>query len=310
MEQAAKLSSDQLDLIYQKNWFKLFVREEFGGAEATLRDGIEQLYEASRLDGSLGWCVNLGSGASYFSGFLNEDAATELLSSRQAVFAGSGQFGEAVQIDGGYKVSGTWSKCTGSAHATAFTVNAVLPNGTNQSFVLLPSQVEIINEWRLNGLEASSSFQIKCTNAFVPEKYRFDIGPVNERTSYEIHELEFEVFARFCMTLSYLGMAHRLIDVTKEDHVLLERNIEDTLHEFEKHVLSAKKELLDLASDFWNSGHGDYDLKTIVQNTVRTTYNHICKLYFEGGLRMADLRTSVNNAYRDVMLAGQHFLLK
>ncbi len=61
MEQVAKLSSDQLDLIYQKKWFKLFVREEFGGAEAILRDGIEQLYEASRLDESLGWCVNLGS---------------------------------------------------------------------------------------------------------------------------------------------------------------------------------------------------------------------------------------------------------
>ena len=89
-----------------------------------------------------------------------------------------------------------------------------------------------------------------------------------------------------------------------------ERDIKDTLPEFEKHVLSAKKELLDLASDFWNNGQGDYDPKTIVQNTARTTYDDICKFYFEGGLRMADLRTPVNKAYRDVMLAGQHFLLK
>lgn len=310
MEQAAKLSSDQLDLIYQKKWFKLFVREEFGGAESTLRDGIEQLYEASRLDGSLGWCVNLGSGASYFSGFLNKVAVQELLSSRQAVFAGSGQIGEAQKIDGGYLITGNWGKCTGSAHATAFTVNAALQNGEVHSFVLLPNQVEVVNEWRLNGLEASSSYQIKCIDAFVPEKYRFDIGPVNEETSYEIHELEFEVFARFCMILSYLGMAHRLIHVAKEDRILQERDIKDTLPEFEKHVLSAKKELLDLASDFWNNGQGDYDPKTIVQNTARTTYDHICKLYFEGGLRMADLRTPINKAYRDVMLAGQHFLLK
>ena len=310
MEQAAKLTNDQLAHIYQKNWFKLFVREEFWGAKATLRDGIEQLYEASRLDGSVGWCVNLGSGASYFSGFLNEIAATELLSSRQAVFAGSGQFGEAIQVDGGYKVSGIWSKCTGSAHATAFTVNAELEDGTVHSFVLLCDQVKIIDYWELSGLEASSSHQIKCKDAFVPEKYVFDIGSVNEKTSYAIHELEFEVFARFCMILSYLGMTHRLIDVAREDHVLQERDIDDALSEFEKHVLSAKKELLDLASDFWNSGQGNYDLKTIVQKTTRANYDHICNLYFEGGLRMADLRTSVNKAYRDVMLAGQHFLLK
>ena len=310
MEQAAKLSKDQLDLIYQKNWFKLFVKEEFGGAECSLRDGIEQLYEASRIDGSLGWCVNLGSGASYFSGFLNEKAALELLSSPKSVFAGSGQIGEANKVDGGYLISGNWGKCTGSAHATAFTVNAALQNGEEHSFVLLPNQVEIVNEWQLNGLEASSSYQIKCIEAFVPEKYRFDIGPVNEEASYEIHEFEFGVFARFCMILSYLGMAHRLIDVAKEDEVLQERDINNCLSEFEEHVLNAKKELLDLASEFWNRGQGNYDLEPTVQKVARTSYDHICNLYYNGGLRMADLRTPVNKAYRDVMLAGQHFLLK
>ena len=112
------------------------------------------------------------------------------------------------------------------------------------------------------------------------------------------------------MILSYVGMAHRLIDFAKEDRIIQERDIRNSLSRFEEHVLSAKKDLLELASEFWNHGQGDYDLKTIVQKTARTTYYHICNLYFEGGLRMADLNTSVNQAYRDVMLAGQHFLLK
>lgn len=286
------------------------MRADLGGAQKSLPDGILAMFEASHLNGSLGWCVNLGSGASYFSGFLCTAAAKELLSDPKAVFAGSGEFGSAQKVKGGYEITGTWSKCTGSAHATAFTVNAKMESGETHSFVLQRSQVEILDEWELSGLEASSSYQIACLTAFVPEKYCFDIGVVNPETSYRIHEMDFEEFSLFCMCLSYLGIALCLVDTARKDSVLKERKLGALLNDFEDFIATAKQELMEMSYEFWERKGDSLKLKSTVQYTARKSYDFACELFFRGGLRMADLKAPVNQAYRDLLLGGQHFLLK
>lgn len=120
------LAPEHLKTAYGRNWFRLFVKKEFGGEEATLTEAMQALFDAAEIDGSLGWCVNLGSGASYFSGFLSPLAVKELLGDPKSVFAGSGQIGTAKKL-------GTTTRSLGTGH--------------DAQVVLMPPHLPLMPNW-------------------------------------------------------------------------------------------------------------------------------------------------------------------
>src|SRR5690606_33218822 len=73
-----QLSEEQLRLIYQQNWFNLWVPSELGGMDRTFVDGLKFLEELAYWDGGLGWTVTLCAGANMFVGFLDPVAARSI----------------------------------------------------------------------------------------------------------------------------------------------------------------------------------------------------------------------------------------
>jgi hypothetical protein len=113
--------------IYQRNWFKLFTPKNLNGAELSLSEGLEQIIAASAVHGSIGWNVNLGSGAGYFYRFFDAETAQKIFSDSKAVIAGSGHAtGKALPIDGGFKVTGSWDKCSGQRMPHTFRLTQYL----------------------------------------------------------------------------------------------------------------------------------------------------------------------------------------
>jgi hypothetical protein len=88
--QSKSFSNEWLGEIYQRNWFKLFTPKNLNGAELSLSDGLEQIIAASTVHGSIGWNVNLGSGAGYFYRFFDAETAQKIFADPKAVIAGSG----------------------------------------------------------------------------------------------------------------------------------------------------------------------------------------------------------------------------
>ena len=78
-EQARTLTSEQLDIIYQEKWFKLFVPKAYDGLELSLPEGLRIEEALAAIDGSLGWTVTLCSGATMFIGYLDQDIAKDNL---------------------------------------------------------------------------------------------------------------------------------------------------------------------------------------------------------------------------------------
>lgn len=315
---ALKLKKEHLELAIQKNWFKLFVAKKFNGSEANLPDALQAYFEASSIDGSLGWCVNLGSGASIFSGYLSEEAAKDVFSNPKNVCAGSGGVGTFEEKKDGYIISGSWDKCTGAAHATHFTVNAKNRQEEIYSFVVPKDQVQISDEYFLDGLERSSSVSITIKNASVPSIYKFEINSIIEESSYLIHQLDFDTFAKFCMLASILGMAQCLVNTAKVDDKLYPERTGINVDEFETFIQVSFQELIDLSKEAWREledlNRVTEDLKErlelIIPHTNKGLFDRANELLYQGGLRLKDKRTDVHRTYRDLMLACQHYILK
>src|SRR5690554_6949111 len=144
------LNEDKLKHCYDQKWFKIFVPKSYQGLELSMREGCKVLKEIAKLQGGLGWTVNLGAGANWFSGFFEGEVARNLFSTEGAVIAGSGfTNGNWIETEGAYEISGEWSKCTGANHASLFSLTANNEQKGPKTFVV---PREAVNFQMKNGL--------------------------------------------------------------------------------------------------------------------------------------------------------------
>src|SRR5690606_14253902 len=66
------LTPEQLAIIYDRRWFKLFVPRRLGGLELSLPEAVRLEEELAWIDGSLGWTVTLCAGANLFVGYVGQ----------------------------------------------------------------------------------------------------------------------------------------------------------------------------------------------------------------------------------------------
>src|SRR5882672_8573078 len=167
-EEIKQLHPAQLQIILQQKWFNLFVPKQYGGLELCLPDGLQLEEALAWTDGSVGWTVTLCSGANWFIGFLQQDAAADIFKDPKVCLAGSGRpSGIAKITPTGYEITGNWNYVTGTPHATIFTANCVVEKDglilldeddpLVLSFWFSRQEVCIHENWNSIGLVATAS---------------------------------------------------------------------------------------------------------------------------------------------------------
>lgn len=239
MEESGTFARELLPLIYEHKLFKLFVPSELGGRMTPLPEALRIFEQAAWVDGSFGWLVTIGSGGGFFAPAFTS-SAVRLFASPEAVIAGSGHpSGVAKRVDGGYRVSGKWKFCSGSAYATMFTANCVIEpveasealealEATGEgpqirSFIFMPEQVEIIKDWNSFGLKATESHSIQVADAFVPDERTFDIFTPQSDYRDPIYTYPFLPFAEASFAVVSLGVGRHFVE---EARAMLARNKE------------------------------------------------------------------------------------
>jgi alkylation response protein AidB-like acyl-CoA dehydrogenase len=219
MERRGELDDWLLEKVYDDKLFKLFVPRELNGLASGLPEALRAFERMSWIDGSLGWLVTIGSGGGFFAATLPARSAAELFSGRQAVLAGSGMpTGTARKIDGGYRVSGSWSFCSGATFATFFTANCKIDRGKGaseeaeiRSFAFLPKQVSVEKDWNPLGLRATASHTIEVRDAYVPDEMTFDIL-AEPRYDDPIYRYPFLAFAQTSFAAASIGVARHFLE--------------------------------------------------------------------------------------------------
>ena len=180
MDRERRLTRPVFQAIADAGLLRLWLPRAFGGWELSPPDFMTVVEAAAALDGSIGWVVGNGGGMSRAAGYLPEAVAGPWFANPDAfVVATNGAIGEAVPVDGGYRVSGRWPFASGIHHASLVATACQVADGTGEGPILLcyvPAEhAEIIDNWRVSGLRATGSCDYTLSNVFVPTAHTHDM---------------------------------------------------------------------------------------------------------------------------------------
>jgi alkylation response protein AidB-like acyl-CoA dehydrogenase len=167
-----RVSVDMVGHMRKAGLFEVMKPRAFGGFEYGF-DVLEPLVAAIAAGcGSTGWVYGLLASHQWLVAGYSRQAQDEYWADRDALSAGSyAPAGQGVAVEGGYRISGTWSFCSGCDNAQWLHLGAMLPGeaGAKPGFILVPATDYVIDDnWRTMGLAGTGSKNIVAKDAFVP----------------------------------------------------------------------------------------------------------------------------------------------
>ncbi|MGN6638816.1 MAG: acyl-CoA dehydrogenase [Mucilaginibacter sp.] len=332
-EQLGLLPPEQLELIYRQKWFKALVPAEYGGLELSL-PALVSLQEAlSWADGSFGWVFTLCCGAGWFAGFIDKGIAPEIFAGEDICLAGSGaSTGEAVETRDGYIINGQWNYASGAHHATHFTANCVIKNGSETvldedgnplilPFIVDRKDVKLLETWKYIGMVATGSHSFKIENLHVGRERSFKIDPDFTTIDKPLYKYPFLQLAEATLAANLMGMAIHFVDLTE---VIIGQRMElNKYSDQQKLFLQDKLNTIKAAiaqsrKDFYNAVDASWvvrreamlaEVSRASRLLAKTAKESVDELYPYCGLKAAAPDTEINRVWRDLHTASQHTLL-
>jgi alkylation response protein AidB-like acyl-CoA dehydrogenase len=171
----------------------------------------------ARGDASAGWCVSIAATSSLLAGWLSASGLVEVFGDPDTVAAGVwAPRGRARPVDGGYRVSGRWSFCSGIMHSDYLFGGCLVDDESGDSptvrVVGLPvTELEIIDTWSTSGLRGTGSHDAVADDVFVPGHRSFSLL---DPPTCGVALYRFPIFAFFALSIAAaaLGNARGAID--------------------------------------------------------------------------------------------------
>lgn len=338
-EQLNDLHPDQLAIIYDRKWFKMFVPVAHGGLGWSLPEVLRAEESLSWADGSVGWVVTLCSGAGWFSGFLQSPLLKELLSGDHACFAGSGAAtGVANVTPDGFEITGHWKYASGSLHATIFTANCCIhnrgvpqinPDGSPSvaAFWFHREEVALHPHWKSMGMIATGSHSFSVSTLYVPVNRRFAIDNQYALLEDPVYQYPFVQLAETTLSVNVSGMAVAFLDLCEPLLLARMKKAGEKYAGPDLRALfaSARESLEMLRAEFYDAverswercARGEALPQRVLNQVTRTSYalahgalQAVDELYPYCGLTAADPRTEINRVWRNIHTASQHALFR
>jgi alkylation response protein AidB-like acyl-CoA dehydrogenase len=186
IERERRLPATLVDALHDAGLFRMAVPRELGGLEADALTMTQVVEELAAADGSVAWCVLIASEAVAALGWLPRRVAEQLCADPRLVLAGTLPVGgHAVEVNGGYRVTGRWGFASGVLHAAWVFGSAIVMDGdvprrgpagrpiTRMIFVPV-AEVTVHDTWSTAGLRGTGSHHFTLDDVFVPEEHSLD----------------------------------------------------------------------------------------------------------------------------------------
>ncbi|WP_111508770.1 acyl-CoA dehydrogenase family protein [Mycobacterium kyogaense] len=187
-ESQRTLSPSVVDMMWSTGLMSAFNPTPAGGVEPSFAQMIETWIEMAWQDGSFGW-VGIANLPSSFAAaaYLPDDGFAEVFTAHDNHVTMGGQFfpnGQGVAVDGGYRLTGSWSFGSGTGHAE-YVAAGFLPmvDGEMQwisegvpdmRVAIVPrADVDFHDGWHVQGLKATGSYDYAIDDVFVPHGRTF-----------------------------------------------------------------------------------------------------------------------------------------
>lgn len=182
-----ELPGDVVEALHAQKFFRLLIPRELGGTELDAPGFVRVIEAIAEGDGSTAWCLGQNAVSNMTSAYLPRDAAEAMFGRdpRAVVAWGAGPTGQAVQTDGGFRVTGGWSFASGSRHANWLggLCPIIAADGTKRletdgspmirTFVFPKKACRIVDDWHVAGLRGTGSDSYSISDVFVPAAHCF-----------------------------------------------------------------------------------------------------------------------------------------
>jgi alkylation response protein AidB-like acyl-CoA dehydrogenase len=179
-----RLPEPLLAALFDAGLFRLLLPRSLDGAELDPVTFVQVMEEVAKADASTAWCIGQTAGCSMIAAYLRPDVAAEIFAKnpRSLLAWGPGPDAKAVAVEGGYKVTGTWSFASGCRHATWLGGYCPIyeaddrprrradgaPAGRTMLFPV--ESARLIDVWHVGGLKATGTDAFTVSDLFVPHE--------------------------------------------------------------------------------------------------------------------------------------------
>lgn len=298
---------------------------------ATTLSGAERI---ARGDASAGWCVSIAATSSLLSAYLPEEGASQIFGDPRTVAAGVwAPRGKATVVDGGLRVSGRWSFCSGISHSEWLFAGCVLDahHGSAEApalrVVALPkAEIEVLDTWHTSGLRGTGSHDAVANELFVPNHHVLSLVDSGPRIDAPLYR--FPVFGFFALSIAAaaLGNARGAIDELTElaagkvgqgsSRVLAERPAtQAAVAEAEAALRAARAFYYQAIEEAWAASQLEQPVADSLRLGLRLAATHAVRTSAEVALSMYDLGggtaiyedSPLQRRFRDAHAATAHF---
>jgi len=227
-ERLRRLATPVVDAMSRAGLFRLWVPRSLGGAEADVATVVRLVEAVSRIDGAAGWCMTIAGNTCLPAGYLPASSARHIFADNPLlVTAGTWPpLGEAVAVDGGYRVTGSWPFASGCQHAGWIEGGCRIRHGDALRMeanglpavrvMFFPADAcEILDTWDTTGMRGTGSHDFAVNDVFVPveRSVSFHEAPVEPGPLYALPIIGLSAAPIAAVAL---GVARRALDILAE----------------------------------------------------------------------------------------------
>jgi len=228
IEKEREIPAGVLAALHDSRLFRMLIPRSCDGEELEPAAFFEVMEAIATADASVAWCIGQGSGVSMAAAYLKPEVAHEIFGAPDAVVASGppDRNSKAIVVDGGYRVTGTWTFASGSRHAQWLGGHSTVceRDGSprldadgeplEQRTMLFPkSSATMTDVWQVIGLKGTGSDNYSVKDLFVPADYTFTRElAADRRESGPLYR--FSIFNMFGVAFSAvaLGIARKVLD--------------------------------------------------------------------------------------------------
>jgi alkylation response protein AidB-like acyl-CoA dehydrogenase len=339
MDRRRELTQEVVDALAGEDLLRMLLPQSMGGQEVALVDYAKACEALAWADASTAWFVNQSNvSLATSAASMPPEAAAAMFEGPYAGLAWGARHdkSKAIRVEGGYRLTGTWSFASGGRHTRMLGAHSAVqnPDGTphirsggpdDRSFVFLRSQARIIDDWHVLGLRGTGSDSYSVEDLFIPdvhapardvEEERREQGPIYAIGSTLLYA------SGFCSVT--IGIARRMLDtyvtVAKGRHSRASSTAMASNHAIHREMailearLSATRAFLHEAAgqvyDASAAGTLDVDLRVRLRLATTWGMNEATDVsiacYRGAGTMAISEKAPFERRFRDAMSASQH----
>jgi len=184
MDRRRELTPEVVEALVGQDMLRLLLPKSLGGQEIHLLDYCKACEALAWSDTSVGWFINQSNVSSATSAAaMPHETAKSMFGDRREGLAWGARHNnsKAIRVDGGYRLTGTWSFASGGRHTRWLGAHSAVqnPDGTphmlhdrpdDRSFVFLRAEARITDDWFVLGLRGTGSDSYTVEDLFVPDE--------------------------------------------------------------------------------------------------------------------------------------------